>query len=165
MGARGKAGSGVAPAIFVSLTTEELSNFCHMSVLQMVTVFSAALHGSCLVWTVHGKRHAVPAQQHTYTYHIPSGWSVAKHWQFAVYFKQRTSPSLPFSFDSLPVSLNCLMLTLNFLVFKNLGSNKTACLFLSFFSCTFVSVIPAYNHPLIHTSYKQTSPLLLRCCP
>lgn len=45
------------------------------------------------------------------------------------------------------------------LIFRAFGSSKTACLLLSFFSAPFsVSVIPAFNPPLIHTSYKQISP-------
>lgn len=50
MGALGAEGKLVL--VFGNLTTEELNNFCHMSVLQMVTVFSTALHRSWLVWTV-----------------------------------------------------------------------------------------------------------------
>lgn len=134
------------------------------------------LCGSWL-WTVcghlsldclYGKIYAVQAQRHTYSYHISSGWSIAKDWQFAVYSKRQTSPSLPYSFDSLPVSLNRLMLTSNFLFLfsRTLAAIRLLVCSCHFFSAPFsMSVIPAFNHPLIHTSYKQTSPLLLLCCP
>lgn len=93
----------------------------------------------------------------------------ANDWQVPVYSQWQTSTSLSFSFDSLLASLDCRILNFKFLVlaFKNLGSSKAACLVLSFFfSAPFsMSVIPAFNHSLIHTSYKQTSPLLLLWCP
>lgn len=95
---------------------------------------------------------------HTY---LDDLWQRTDKFQFIL----RGKPQLPwpFSFDSQLASLDRLMLNLKFLVlaFKNFGSSKTACLVLSFFfSAPFsMSVLPAFNHSLIHTSYKH----LLSC--
>lgn len=159
----------MSPAILVNLNTEELKNFCHiereMSVLQRVTVSSSTgltpLCGSWLVWTVFMGRIRSPSSVYTYIYHFSS----AKDRRFVIYFKWQTSPSLPFSFDSIPVSLHCLVLTSNFLFSGTLAAIRLlVCSCHFFFLHLSLSVIPAFNQPLIHTSYKQTS-LLLLCCP
>lgn len=114
------------------------------------------LHRDWLVWTVF-----------MYECHTTS----IAHVHFSCVFWLMCCDNLPFSLSDksyLPLLfwfMACFSesphsnLTFLVLIFRALGSSKTACLLLSFFSAPFsVSVIPAFNLPLIHTSYRQISP-------
>lgn len=140
------------------VTCREKSLCCKGSLYLPVQAFLRELASvDCLF----GKIDAVQARRHVYTYHVSSGWSVAKEWQFEVYSKQQMSPSLPFSFDLLPVSLNRLMLTSDFLFLfsRALAAIKLlvcSCHFLFFF-CTFLCVSDTSLQPSTYSHLLQAN--------